>query len=788
MGKLVVIPLFFILISMLANPVFAVGLSLTVQMDKSAYVPNETIRIFGDVKDTNGQPVENATVQISIKDSNNYPINWSSIYTSSDGSFDYRFTLSSQATLGEYKTYVSVSKAGYENGGGVTYREIPFDVVSYVDPACSGNIQLLFSPTISFTSSQVSMNISGLYNCTPSLVKLRKISCLGPNAALCNYTCEETMLPNGSSSISCSCQFNAPSNPGMYEYRACIDRNNDGDYYEYGEWSIRNLYVQQAHPGVRCSGDIQLSLSKTMVTPSATVKANIDGLYDCDTSLVKFRKDSCSGTDVCNLECGASVLPNGTFPAGCWCEFSAPSSPGNYTYYACVDKNTDGDFSDSGESSSAALATSICEIPSGDEIPMRNKSAIFHVTEADTITVELEVTNFTFYDPYITRCYAVWAKKPDGTYVNLYASVCDPETWKQRADEMTWPPNCRCNLIPSGHVKHTAAFDLSAFGLTPFTGQIEVRISEYPHYCYWWTAKVTSGLPPCPYECCENEPVPYKYQDKPCPEYYVCDTEFHKCRLEMPPPNISVNVTKAEARIAIPNITIEKTADVTIETTEDLAIKEISIAVKNPVNNIRIRIKKLEQKPADVTVNLTGKVYHYIEIEKTNIRDEDINKTTIKFSVDKLWIRENKVNESTITLNRWNGISNTWQKLPTRKIDEDQETIYFESETSKLSIFAITAMAPITEAQPSECPLCPLPTEWSACVDNKQTRTNYRCSAETNYQCQAYTETKSCEVPTAPPKLSLYMLIPLIALIILAVIIAQTIKYRKKTYSPTEPI
>jgi len=43
-----------------------------------------------------------------------------------------------------------------------------------------------------------------------------------------------------------------------------------------------------------------------------------------------------------------------------------------------------------------------------------------------------------------------------------------------------------------------------------------------------------------------------------------------------------------------------------------------------------------------------------------------------------------------------------------------------------------------------QCPICPEPTEWSDCINNTQSRTNYRCSGETNYICESYTETRDC--------------------------------------------
>jgi PGF-pre-PGF domain-containing protein len=241
-----------------------------------------------------------------------------------------------------------------------------------------------------------------------------------------------------------------------------------------------------------------------------------------------------------------------------------------------------------------------------------------------------------------------------------------------------------------------------------------------------------------------------------------------------------VNVTRGKASITIPIIAAGKQAVVNITKIEDMAVTQITISVKNSVNNIKIVITKLADKPASVVHEITGKVYHYIEINKTNIKDVDINKMKIKFKVEKTWITTNNINESTIALNRY---ENGWTKLPTVKQSEDTEYVYFEAESSSMSIFAITGEA--KAAAPMQCPTCPQPTEWSTCTNNQQTRTNYRCSAETNYQCQSYTETKSCAVTEIPkPTGDNTILIADVAIVVILGIIIWKFKFTK----PSPPI
>lgn len=89
-----------------------------------------------------------------------------------------------------------------------------------------------------------------------------------------------------------------------------------------------------------------------------------------------------------------------------------------------------------------------------------------------------------------------------------------------------------------------------------------------------------------------------------------------------------------------------------------------------------------------------------MEINKTNIKNEDIDEVKIRFTVNKSWIDDNNINESLITLNRYN---KSWQKLPTQEISEDNEFVYYESESPGLSVFAISGEE-IIEAPVEEIP------------------------------------------------------------------------------------
>jgi len=120
----------------------------------------------------------------------------------------------------------------------------------------------------------------------------------------------------------------------------------------------------------------------------------------------------------------------------------------------------------------------------------------------------------------------------------------------------------------------------------------------------------------------------------------------------------------------------------------EIGLKQINITVRNPARYVTISVTKLDKQPATVVHNVSGKVYKYIKIDTKNLKDEDLDEAKIEFPVNKTWISENNIDKATITLNRYH--KNKWDKLPTQKVSEDSDYIYYEAKTTGFSTFAIT--------------------------------------------------------------------------------------------------
>ncbi len=197
-----------------------------------------------------------------------------------------------------------------------------------------------------------------------------------------------------------------------------------------------------------------------------------------------------------------------------------------------------------------------------------------------------------------------------------------------------------------------------------------------------------------------------------------------------------VKVSTVQTSITIPSIATGKNETVTIN---NFSVREVFVEVKSAVTNVKITVEKIETRPTEVTTP-TGIVFNYLKVDKQNITDNDINKTKLKFAVEIPWVTSNNINESTIALQRY--ANSQWNRLSTTKLSETTGEILYQAESPGFSVFAITGdlKSGLT------CPACPSPDDWSACINNRQTRANYRCSNETNYQCQTYNETGTCGI------------------------------------------
>ncbi len=191
---------------------------------------------------------------------------------------------------------------------------------------------------------------------------------------------------------------------------------------------------------------------------------------------------------------------------------------------------------------------------------------------------------------------------------------------------------------------------------------------------------------------------------------------------------------------------------------EDIGLKEILISVKNKAVNVEIKVSKLDGAPASVTREVTGKVYQYLEINKTNLTDDNLDPVKLKFTVDKSWLTNNSLDVSTVALSRYS--NGEWNKLFTKQTSEDAKSYYFESESPGLSVFAITA---------------------------EKVKTTEETTTTTTVTVPALTTTVTTLPPEKPKQFELKYVILVIALIVAVVAVAYLWNPQQKKLNPSAP-
>lgn len=121
------------------------------------------------------------------------------------------------------------------------------------------------------------------------------------------------------------------------------------------------------------------------------------------------------------------------------------------------------------------------------------------------------------------------------------------------------------------------------------------------------------------------------------------------------------------------------------------AVNEIKFTALKNSGRITTTIEVLKNTSSFANEKAPDNVYQNMNIWVGNTgfsTSNNIKDIIIAFRVERSWILENEVIESSIMMCRYN--DGSWNSLPTKKVGENQEHIFFESETPGFSPFAIT--------------------------------------------------------------------------------------------------
>jgi len=115
----------------------------------------------------------------------------------------------------------------------------------------------------------------------------------------------------------------------------------------------------------------------------------------------------------------------------------------------------------------------------------------------------------------------------------------------------------------------------------------------------------------------------------------------------------------------------------------DKYLESIEIITNTGASNVVFKVRELDGRPN--LIPELNNTYKYLEINVENLSNDIISKAVIKFKVNKSWLIVN--NFDTVALYKY--VNNNWSKLKTEKLNEDNESVYYESYTPGFSYFAI---------------------------------------------------------------------------------------------------
>jgi len=116
--------------------------------------------------------------------------------------------------------------------------------------------------------------------------------------------------------------------------------------------------------------------------------------------------------------------------------------------------------------------------------------------------------------------------------------------------------------------------------------------------------------------------------------------------------------------------------------------------------------EQLKNKSTLVSELNADEVYKYFNIWVGTggfATSKNIENPVVCFKVEKSWLQNKKIDQASITLNRYS--DKKWSQLPVKLLSEDDKYLYFTAETSEFSFFAITGKAvekeKVAETKPS---------------------------------------------------------------------------------------
>ncbi|MDI9394490.1 MAG: NosD domain-containing protein [Euryarchaeota archaeon] len=120
-------------------------------------------------------------------------------------------------------------------------------------------------------------------------------------------------------------------------------------------------------------------------------------------------------------------------------------------------------------------------------------------------------------------------------------------------------------------------------------------------------------------------------------------------------------------------------------------VVNLSFDAKKTAGKTTTIIEQLKNKSSLVSEPPAGEVYRYFNVWVGNsgfATSKNIEKPTICFKVEKSWLQDKKIDQSSIALNRYS--DKKWELFPVSLLKEDSKYLYFTADVPGYTFFAVT--------------------------------------------------------------------------------------------------
>jgi len=131
----------------------------------------------------------------------------------------------------------------------------------------------------------------------------------------------------------------------------------------------------------------------------------------------------------------------------------------------------------------------------------------------------------------------------------------------------------------------------------------------------------------------------------------------------------------------------------------EVGIKQIQIEVSSQAQSVKITVTKHDSKPAEVSVEKTGNVFQYLQIETQNLEDK-LSKGTVTIRVEKSWVSDQGLDRNDVALFKFDEAAEVWNELTTTFSEEDDTNYFYDAEVTSFSYFVIGGKAVVGDGEP----------------------------------------------------------------------------------------